>query len=91
MITETIINQAGGHKFLTLNRAVAVKDEAGQKVAFCFPRKCNVEVTLLPNDTYRVHSYQLRGVELVNCKTLEGIYADQLHDLVAKLGKALWY
>ncbi len=78
-ISETILQQLGGNKFIAMTGA---KNFIGDKntLRFTLPsRKANrVVITLNIMDTYDMIFYRVRGIDVKWREEVEGVYADQL-------------
>jgi hypothetical protein len=93
-VVLNIFHQLGGHRFIAMTGAhTIVKD--GANLTFTVPRtrgcKVNrVKITLTGRDEYTVTGYNARGLECPLVATVEGVYADNLADVVGRMiGKAM--
>jgi hypothetical protein len=78
----TILTQLGGNRFCAMTGVqslVAIHNGLQFRIGRGAINKANtVRVTLQPSDLYSVEFFNLRGVKLTDCGTVDNVYADQL-------------
>ena len=80
-ITQTILTQLGGNRFLAMTGARLLCD-LGDGLAFNLPRgaknKTNKVCIRLAGDLYRVTFYSIRGTNVTERGAFEMVYGDRL-------------
>lgn len=88
-VSETILNQLGGSKFVAMTGAKAFVGSV-DSLSFRVPgtltknRANVVRVTLLPSDLYLVAFMSLRGSRIRTVSQFDGLYADQLAEVFTR-------
>lgn len=83
-ISETILTQLGGQKFIAMTGAknfISEKSALSMKIGKNNKNITHVKIELTPLDTYKIIFYKIRGVNIKIQNKISGIYADMLQQI----------
>jgi len=82
-VANTIREQLGRMALVMLGASDFVYDESSLQFSIKGSRVANkVRIVLDPDDTYTVEFWKGRGIKMARVSEFDGVYADQLHDLI---------